>query len=105
MIQATCTNEEKVKITLNPVSKYGTPEALDGKPSWEVTEGTATVEPSEDGLSAYLVSGEPGLSKIKVTADADLGEGVQTVSDEIEFYVLQAQAETLGFEVSPAEQK
>jgi hypothetical protein len=58
--------------------------------------GDATVEPSEDGLSCYLISGEPGNSQITVTADADLGEGVVTLTDTIDLAVVPASASALG---------
>lgn len=72
----TITNEQKVQLTLNLTTAAGNPATIDGAAVWTVLEGDATLEPSDDGLSAYLVSGAADvLSKIQVTADADLGEG------------------------------
>lgn len=93
----TITNEEKVQVTLAPVTAAGNPATLDGVPTWTVTEGDATLEVAEDGLSAYLVSGAAEVnSKIEVTADADLGEGVVNLTDVIDLAVVQASASALG---------
>lgn len=100
MIDISITNEEKVKVTLAPKTSTGKPAALDGKPTWTVTSGAATVEVSEDGLSAFLVSADaPGDTVVLVEADADLGSGVQTVSDTIQLHVLGALAASLGVTV------
>lgn len=95
----TITNEEKVKVTLAPTTAAGNPAILDGVPTWLVTEGDASLEVSEDGLSAFLVSGNADVnSKITVSADADLGEGIMTLSDVIDLAVVSAQASLLGLQ-------
>jgi hypothetical protein len=93
----TITNEQKVQVSLAPVTQAGNPAVLDGVPSWSVTEGDATLEVAEDGLSAFLVSGAASVnSKISVTADADLGEGVISITDVIDLAVVAATASALG---------
>jgi hypothetical protein len=93
----TITNEQKVEVTLAPSTAAGNPATLDGMPTWEVTEGDATLEVSTDGLSAFLVSGAAGVnSKVTVTADADLGEGIVSLTDTIDLAVVLASASTLG---------
>jgi len=92
----TITNEQKVEVTLNPTTLAGNPATLDNV-LWEVIEGDATLEVAADNLSAFLVSGESDVnSKILVTADADLGEGVAEIVDLIDLAVVSAQASTLG---------
>ena len=96
----TITNEQKVMVTLAPTTEAGNPAILDGIPTWTVVQGDATLEVSEDGLSAFLVSGEAEVnSQIEVTADADLGEGVVTLTDVIDLAVVAAQASALGLAV------
>jgi hypothetical protein len=93
----TITNEQKVQVTLQPVTEAGNPATLDGAPVWAVTEGDATLEVAEDGLSAFLVSGAADVnSTITVTADADLGEGVVALTDTITLAVVAASASALG---------
>ena len=97
----TITNEEKVQVTLAPTTAAGNPATLDGLPTWTVLEGDATLEVAEDGLSAFLVSGEADVnSKIEVTADADLGEGVVSLVDVIDLAVVPASASVLGLVVA-----
>jgi hypothetical protein len=99
----TITNEQKVMVTLAPTTEAGNPAILDGIPTWTVVQGDATLEVSEDGLSAFLVSGEAEVnSQIEVTADADLGEGVVTLTDIIDLAVVTAQASVLGLVVDTA---
>ena len=100
MLEVTLTNEQKVNATIAPVTETGKPAKLDGKPSWTVASGECTVVVADDGLSADIVSGDsPGDSEILVEADADLGEGVQTVSDVIKVIVKGALATSLGLKL------
>lgn len=97
MLQINITNEQQVKVTLNPVTATGKPAKLDGAPTWEVISGNATVTPADDGLSADLISADdPGDTDFLVKADADLGEGVVEISDVIRLSVAGAMAANLG---------
>lgn len=91
------TTEQKVLVKLAPKTASGHDAKVDGKPVWTVTSGDATVEPSEDGLSAYLVSADTaGKATWTVEADADLGEGVTTITDGGEYEYTDPLAENLG---------
>lgn len=97
MLEITITNEQKVPVTLAPVTATGQPAKLDGKPTWEVVTGDSTVVVADDGLSAELVSSDnPGDTEILVKADADLGAGVEEISDIIKLTVQGARAQSLG---------
>ena len=96
MLEITITNEQKVPVTLNPVTPGGKPIGLDGPPSVTVQSGDGAVEMQPDN-SFYLVSGDnPGDTTYLVSADADLGEGVETISDIIILHVQGAKASSLG---------
>jgi hypothetical protein len=100
------TTEQKVKVTLAPVTANGSPATLDGEPEWTVESGDCTVNPEEGGLSAYIVSGETiGESIIKVAADADLGEGERHIEDLVTVNVTNAEAAALGVTVGAPEAK
>lgn len=100
------TNEQKVTVTLKPVTNAGKPASLDGVPTWTVVSGDSTVVPSTDGLSASLVSSDnPGDTTYLVEADADIGEGVQTIQDTITLTVIGAQAANLGLAAGTPELK
>lgn len=106
MIEITITNEQKIKVTLAPVTSTGKPARLDGIPSWSVVNGNSTILPDADGMGCYLISADmPGDTVVLVSADADLGEGVVTVSDTITLHVQGAQAASLGLSVGTAEAK
>lgn len=97
------TNEEKVHVKLNPTTTSGNPASLDGAAVWEILSGDATVEPDADGLGAFIVSGSAiGASQVKVSADADLGAGVQTIEAIIDYNVVSPQAANLGIVSEPA---
>jgi hypothetical protein len=97
MFAQTITNEEKVTFTLAPKTAGGADATVDGAPVWEVTDGDATVEPAADGLSAVVRPGTAGtLSTITVTADADMGEGVTNISEDILLTTVAAGASSLG---------
>jgi hypothetical protein len=95
MLQITSTNEEKVPVSIAPLTAAGNPAAVENV-NWVVTEGDATVV-VVDANNVEFVSGTGGLTKVTVTADADLGEGVVTLTDEVEYFVVAAQATTFGF--------
>ena len=101
MLEIVITNEQKIQVTLTPVTATNKPAQLDGPAVFEVISGTATIEMIADNpLSAFLVSGDlPGDSEIMVSADADLGEGVETISDIIKLTVAGAKAASLGLTV------
>ena len=106
MLQLSITNEQQVTVHLAPKTPHGKPATLDGKPEWTVVSGSCTVTPSDDGLSATIVSGDtPGTSEISVSADADLGAGVETISDIVEVAVGGAKAANLGLNADAPEDK
>lgn len=100
------TNEQKVTVTLSPKTDTGKPAKLDGSPAWAVISGNSTVTVSDDGLSAVLTSADdPGDTQILVKADADLGTGVEEISEVINLTVVGATAKNLGITVGTPEPK
>ena len=101
MLELTITNEQKVNVQLHPVTSGGNPAPVDGAPAWSVVSGDATVQPASDGMSADLVSSDnPGDTVFMVTADADLGTGVEPISDTITLHTQHANAAALGLTAS-----
>jgi|ERR1051325_5585414 hypothetical protein len=101
-LDVTITNEEKVQISLNPVTATGKPAKVDGVPVWSVQFGTVTLDVAADGLSAFIVSGDnPEDADVLVDADADLGPGVADISDVVHMHVTSANAANLGLIASP----
>lgn len=98
-------NEGKKLVTLAPKTAAGNPASVDGIPTWTVESGDVTLEIAEDGLSAKVVSGANGSSVVKITADADLGEGVRAIEASLEVTVTDAEANNLGITVGEEEPK
>ena len=94
-LELTLTNEEKIKVTASPVTTTGKPAAVDGVVDFTVSVGDCSIE-RIDALSVFIVSGGPGDSTVVVSADADLGSGVQTISDALTIHVTGALAAALG---------
>lgn len=101
-INIVSTIEEKVHVKLSPVTASGKPATVDGIPVWTVTSGDAIVEPDADGLGAFIISADaPGTAEWKVEADADLGEGVRTITATGTYNYTDAQAQNLGLSAEP----
>jgi hypothetical protein len=114
MVEATLGDTQMVLVTLSPDGP------LDGVPQWSVLSGQGTLlsDPSHplwdttkpEGYQSFLVSdtlpvGEEGPvdTIYRVEADADLGTGVQHVSEEITLHVVNfASALGLAFGVPQA---
>ncbi len=93
-------------MDLAPKTDSGKPASLDGKPSWSTISGNSQAVVDEDGLGALLVSSDdPGNTLFLVKADADLGEGVEELSDTITLNVVAATAQNLGLTVGNPETK
>lgn len=89
------------KVHAGPVQVLdakGNPAALDGAPSWSSSDPTiVSVTPSADGLEADIVAVGPltpaGSSvQVVVSADADLGAGVTTITGSLDVTVVASQA-------------
>lgn len=84
------TNEQQVQVTVKPKTAAGNPADIDGVVSYTSSNlDAATI--SETGM---IVAGEPGITKITATFDADLGEGVRTIELSGVVEVVAAEATT-----------
>jgi hypothetical protein len=100
------TNEQQIAVTLTPRTDTGKPAALDGSPAWTIISGNSRLVVADGGLSATLVSADdPGDTEILVRADADLGDGVEEISDVIKLSVVGAAAKNLGLAAGTPEPK
>jgi len=102
------TDTQQFKITFPaPVDKKGFPAKVqDGSVSITVGNDTATVEPNPDDpsnvFSALVKGNRPGaddgseVTAVSISADADLGEGVKTISKAVELMVTSGEATGFG---------
>jgi hypothetical protein len=88
------TDEQKVQLSIQPVTAAGNPAAVDGVPVWSVSDATIlTLDVAADGMSAWAISAGPlGTSQVSVTADADLGAGIRNISAVLDVQVVAAEA-------------
>lgn len=91
-------NDQQVRLSIAPLDRAGQPARVDGTPSWTSSDpALCTVTPEGDGMAAMAVTvGPVGVVQITVAADADLGSGVQTLSEIATLSVVGGQAVTLG---------
>jgi len=90
-------NTQEVDLAIQPLDKRGRPAQVDGVPEWAASDPTkATLVVAEDGLSAVLKALDNGTIQVGVVADADLGEGVQTITGLLDVEIVGGQAATLG---------
>lgn len=90
-------NTQKVGVTAAPVTATGAPATVQpGSAVWESSDpSVATVEQDPSNELAAVVKAVPGASgatQIKITADADMGDGVRNIeaSGAIEVVVPEA---------------
>lgn len=106
--ETSITTAQKIKATLAPVTDSVPPKPakVDGVPTWSIVSGDATVVPSDDGLSADLISADaPGDTVFLVSADAKIGEGFEEIQDTITLHVVGEQAKNLGLTLGQPEPK
>lgn len=102
-------NAHNYPLTITP--KHGDkPARVDGVPTWSIdNESCATLEVAEDGMSAKVITADTGAdirsATITITADADLGDGVQKITATVPIVVGPEMADTLGIGVGEPEAK
>ena len=94
-LELALTTEEKALLHASPQTEAGNPAVIDGPVLFTVTAGDVTLE-ANDPTSMWVVSGAIGDSTVKVSCDADLGQGVVTVEDLVTVHVTNAMAESLA---------
>jgi hypothetical protein len=78
---ANLNTSQQVPATLAITNAAGQPAPVDGVPVWASSDETVIlVTPAADGMSAVAAAVAPGTGRITVTADADTGAGVTTIT-------------------------
>lgn len=101
------TDEQKVTLSIQPLTQAGNPAKVDGKPVWSVSNPELiSISESEDGLSVVASTVGPlGSAQVSVSADADLGEGVRELFSILDVEVIAAEAVSLGIVAGTPEPK
>jgi hypothetical protein len=102
------TDLQQVALTISATDTVGNPAPLDGAPSWTSSDPTiATVTPdATNPLMASVASVGPlGVATVTVSADADMGTGVTTISATFDLEVVGSQAGALTIAAGVPEAK
>lgn len=97
---------QKFTASIRPVDAKGNPaQVQSGSIQWSGPD-FLTVTPASDGLSAEVSANGPlGSGQVAVSADADLGDGVVTITGVLQVEVQAGQAVSLAVDSSqPTEQ-
>lgn len=97
------TSEQKVRIRATPLTASGAPAPIDGALGAVLDDpASGTVEPGVDALELVIRPAPGFLGAItgKISADADLGEGVVELADTFTLNVTSAMAVNLGLSAS-----
>lgn len=98
--------DQKIHVKVNPVTSKGNPAQLDGPIKAEIGAGDGSVSVDEDGRGFTFTSGtEVNDNLIKVSADADLGEGIKPIEAEVVIHVVAPEANDFGFVADQPENK
>lgn len=75
------TDQNFPSVVLNITNNRGQPAPVDGIPVWASSDETVLkVTPADDGMSAVVDTVGAGTARISVSADADVGTGVSTIT-------------------------
>lgn len=78
---ANANTSQMFSATLVITDSTGAVAPVDGVPVWATSDGTViSVTAAADGMSAKIPCIAPGTARVSVTADADLGAGVVTLT-------------------------
>lgn len=93
----TLTDEQKFTATAVFKTAAGNDARVDGVPVWSTSdENVATIQSvSEDGLTAVIFAGVPGVAQIRMDADADLdADETRTITGLLDVEVRPSEAVT-----------
>ncbi len=106
MALPTMTTTQQFTASINPTDHKGKPAPVDGVPVWASSnEAVAKVTPAADGMGGFVVAQGVGDYSISVSADADLGAGVTTITASDTGTVSQGQATAIAFTTGPVEEQ
>lgn len=92
------TDAQKVTLSVGFTNPIGNVAPVDGAPQWTVSNpDIIDLQVAPDGLSAEAITKGPlGTCQITVTADADRGEGVRSITGTLDLEVRASEAVTVG---------
>lgn len=100
------TNTQQATLSISAVDRKGKPASVDSIVFTSSDESVATVaaDPS-DASKATLKAVNAGTAQINVSADADLGDGVNTLTGTLDVTVVAGQAIALAIGTGTPEEQ
>jgi hypothetical protein len=90
------TTEQQVRLHAAFLTAAGSPAPIEGTPEWSAAPaGVVNLIVDPDGRAALCQSVAAGTAQVSVSADADLGTGVRTITGTIGIEVSEASAEAV----------
>lgn len=75
------TDQRFDNVALTITDSKGRPASVDGIPVWASSDETVlAVTAAQDGMSAVVDTVAPGTARVTVSADADMGAGVVSIT-------------------------
>ncbi len=94
-LMARITTEQRVLLTVNPLTEGGNPAAIGGPVLFDSSApDVVSIEQVDDRSAWAVATGATGAAQILASFDADLGEGVRTVELSGALEVVSAEAVT-----------
>lgn len=91
------TNSQEVDLAIKPLDRRGKPAQVDGVPAWSLSNpALGQLVVADDGLSSVFKALDNGTVQVSVSADADLGDGVETISGTLDIEIVSGKATSLG---------
>lgn len=91
----TITDKQQFGVAAKFESKAGNPVGVDGAPAWSVSDETILgieVDPADPTKATVKAKGPIGTAQVRLTADADRGEGVREITALLDVEVLASDA-------------
>lgn len=97
MAALTLTDSQDCPLSVAFVDKKGQAAPVDGAAQWLTSNSEViALAPADDGLSCVISAVGPlGTATVSVTADADLGDGVTSISGSVDVTVIAGAAVTV----------
>lgn len=92
------TDSQKVTLSVGFTNPIGNPAPVDGVPVWTVSNpDIIDLQVASDGMTAEAITKGPlGACQITVTADADMGEDVRSITGSLDMEVRASEAVSVG---------
>lgn len=101
----TITATQQFAVSIEPKTRTGKPAVVDGSAVWASSNEAVASVVSTGPLTGLVVAQAAGDATISAAVDADLGEGVNTITGQDTLTVTQGTATSVGLTAGPVEEQ